>query len=73
MAGMGYVAELCHKPVRCDVRLRMDGPLTHKFRVACRTDAARRRLLEAGTAVNPTLDPDGMNELEGPLTLSTWT
>ena len=53
-----YVAEQCQEMVRCDIRLRLDEPLIHKFRVAI------RRLRSTLRVFAPLFEPDESADLE---------
>jgi CHAD domain-containing protein len=53
-----YVAAQCREVVRCDVRLRLDEPLVHKFRVAI------RRLRSTLRVFDPLFEPEASAALE---------
>ena len=56
-----YVAAQCREIVRCDIGLRLDEPLVHKFRVAI------RRLRSTLKVYAPLFDPDASAALEAEL------
>lgn len=56
-----YLAEQCQEIVRCDIRLRLDEPLVHKFRVAIRRLRSTLRVFE------PLFDTDASAALEAEL------
>jgi len=57
----GYVAAQCREIVRCDISLRLDEPLVHKFRVAI------RRLRSTLKVFAPLFDPAASATLEAEL------
>ena len=56
-----YLAEQCREIVRCDIRLRLDEPVVHKFRVAI------RRLRSTLRVFAPLFDAEAAAELEAEL------
>ena len=56
-----YVAAQCREIVRCDIGLRLDEPLVHKFRVAI------RRLRSTLKVYAPLFDPDASAALDAEL------